>query len=229
MAAAALCAFFPNVWFFGGTAFSDMTSLTLVVFAVALLLRGGHDARAYVAGALLLAAAAAIRPQNLLIGLAPAVLAGTGMHVPARQVLLAAAGAILVLAAAYVPAVMATGGVGAYMTALRIHSDYITRVDSFRSPTRPPLWRLFDDFFLRQYQSPVLGWIVTLFVVVSLIAAVRARGQAHRHAATHVRPIRRLGLADARPAEHQWLLHRLRAAVRAARGARHRGGDGETG
>src|SRR5256885_4788612 len=39
MAAAALCAFFPNVWFFGGTAFSDVASLTLVVFAVALLLR----------------------------------------------------------------------------------------------------------------------------------------------------------------------------------------------
>src|SRR6266550_7932966 len=32
--AAALCAFFPNVWFFGGGAFSDIPSLVLVVFAI---------------------------------------------------------------------------------------------------------------------------------------------------------------------------------------------------
>ena len=30
--AGALCAFFPNVWFFGGGAFSDIPSLVLVVF-----------------------------------------------------------------------------------------------------------------------------------------------------------------------------------------------------
>src|SRR5437773_7820706 len=45
--AAALCAFFPNVWFYGGTAFSDIPSITLVVFGVALLFRGCRDAEAY--------------------------------------------------------------------------------------------------------------------------------------------------------------------------------------
>ena len=120
-----------------------------------------------------MSAAAAIRPQNLLIGLAPAVLATR--YRSWRQALLAATAMIAVLAAAFIPAIAATGGLDTYATALRVHSDYIARVDSFRSPTRPPLWTLFDDFFLRQYQSPVLGWIVTLFVIVSLVAAVRAR------------------------------------------------------
>ena len=59
--AAALCAFFPNVWFFGGTAFSDVPSIVLVVFAVALLIRGARDRWAYFAGTLLLAISIGIR------------------------------------------------------------------------------------------------------------------------------------------------------------------------
>src|SRR6059058_2811234 len=72
---AALCAFFPNVWFYGGTAFSDVPSITLVVFAVAFLFRGCRDAKAYFVGSFLLALAVGIRPQNLLIGVFPWALA----------------------------------------------------------------------------------------------------------------------------------------------------------
>src|SRR5947199_7069939 len=48
---AVLLVFLPNVWFFGGGAFSDIPSLTLVVFAAAMLLRGCRDAEAYLVGA----------------------------------------------------------------------------------------------------------------------------------------------------------------------------------
>src|SRR5207253_9359993 len=68
-------AFFPNVWFYGGTAFSDVPSMVLVMLAVALLLRGCRDHRAFYAGAFVLAFAAGYRPQNLAIGFAPALLA----------------------------------------------------------------------------------------------------------------------------------------------------------
>src|SRR4051794_40815997 len=37
--AALILAFFPNVWFYGGTALSDVPSMTLIVFALVLLLR----------------------------------------------------------------------------------------------------------------------------------------------------------------------------------------------
>src|SRR5437763_12956938 len=47
--AGALFAFLPNVWLFRGTAFSVVPSIVLVVFAVALLLRGRRDANAYYA------------------------------------------------------------------------------------------------------------------------------------------------------------------------------------
>src|SRR5688572_28049340 len=40
IAAGLLLAFFPNVWFYGGTALSDVPSMVLSLFACALLLRG---------------------------------------------------------------------------------------------------------------------------------------------------------------------------------------------
>jgi hypothetical protein len=73
--AALLLAFFPNVWFFGGTAFSDVPSMTLIILVLALLLAGFRDTRAYLAAAALLGVAAGVRPQNLLIGFVPLLLA----------------------------------------------------------------------------------------------------------------------------------------------------------
>src|SRR5437764_3766638 len=73
--AGAFCALFPNVWFFGGTAFSDVPSMVLVVFAIAMLFRGCRDANAYLIGTFLLALAIGIRPQNLMVGLFPGALA----------------------------------------------------------------------------------------------------------------------------------------------------------
>ncbi|HEX2123642.1 MAG TPA: hypothetical protein VHL59_18580, partial [Thermoanaerobaculia bacterium] len=83
LSAAVLFAFFPNVWFFGGGAFSDIPSIVLVVFAAALLLRGQRDPstslragrNAYWLGTFLLAIAIGIRPQNILVGLVPGILA----------------------------------------------------------------------------------------------------------------------------------------------------------
>src|SRR5207237_8780060 len=75
LSAALLLAFAPNVWFYGGTAFSDLPSIVIVIVAVAFLLRGRSDARAYLASAAILVCAASMRPQNLLICAAPSLLA----------------------------------------------------------------------------------------------------------------------------------------------------------
>jgi hypothetical protein len=174
--AGVLCAFFPNVWFFGGTAFSDVASIVLVVFAAAFLLRGCRDAKAYFAGALLLAIAAGIRPQNLMIGLAPALIATWHRaRVAWRDVVFAALIGIVVTGVAFGGAIAATGSFDSYMSAVRAHGDYISRVDSFRSPERPPLWRLFDRFFIKQYDCTPLGIVISLFVAVSIVGAIRGR------------------------------------------------------
>ena len=176
--AGTLCAFFPNVWFFGGGAFSDIPSLALVVLAVAFLFRGCRDANAYLIGAALLALAAGIRPQNFLIGLAPGVLA-TWYRARAawRDVVFAALVGAITLGVAFGGAMAATG-YKPYLDAAKEHGQYITRVDSFRSPARPPLWRLFDRFFIKQYQSLALSFMTSILVAISVAGAIAGRDRA---------------------------------------------------
>ena len=177
--AGTLCAFLPNVWFFGGTAFSDVPSIVLVVFAVALLFRGCRDANAYIAGAFLLALAVGIRPQNFLIGLFPGALATWYRARQSwRDVVFAALIGVITVGVAFGGAIAATGTWRGYLNTVRTHGDYITAVDSFRSAARPPLWRLVDRFFIKQYDEPVLSFVTSLFVLVSIAGAIRARDRA---------------------------------------------------
>ncbi|HEX9161764.1 MAG TPA: DUF2723 domain-containing protein, partial [Thermoanaerobaculia bacterium] len=148
--AAALFAFFPNVWFFGGTAFSDVPSIVLVIFAAVFLLRGRDSTRDYWLGTFLLALSIGIRPQNLLVGLFPGALAT--FRRPARDVVVAVIIGVIVVGIAFGSAIYATGTYRDYMNTVRAHGDYIARIDSFRAPDRPALWRLFDRFFIKQYQ-----------------------------------------------------------------------------
>jgi hypothetical protein len=171
--AAALFAFFPNVWFFGGAAFSDVPSIVLVIFAAVFLLRGRQSARAYHVGTLLLALAIGIRPQNILIGLFPGLLATRRRS--ARDIIVALLIGVIVVGASYGAAIYATGTWDGYMKTVRAHSDYISRIDSFRAPSRPPLWRLFDRFFIKQYQSPPLSVLVSFLVAISIVGAIRGR------------------------------------------------------
>jgi len=179
LGAAALFAFFPNVWFFGGGAFSDIPSIVLVLFAVTYLLRGADaDSRgrnAYFIGTFLLALAIGIRPQNFLLGLVPGIYA-TRKRRPG-EILIAFLIGLTVVLAAFGSAVYATGSWKEYLRAIREHGDYIARVDSWRSPDRPPLWRLLDRFFVKQYQWPVLGVIASLFVIASIGGAIRERNR----------------------------------------------------
>ena len=174
--AAAMCAFFPNVWFFGGTAFSDVPSIVLVVFAIAMFFRGCRDANAYLIATLLLALAIGIRPQNLIVGLFPGALA-TWYRWRAnwRDVVFAAILGLTITALAFGSAVIATGSWPDYISAVRTHASYISRIDSFHSPERPPLWRLFDRFFIKIYQWQLMNVIVSIFGAISIIGAIRSR------------------------------------------------------
>ena len=175
ISSAALFAFFPNVWFLGGGAFSDVPSIVLVLFAVAFLLRGMRDRKSYFFGTLLLALAIGIRPQNLLVGLVPGFLATWKRRW--WEILLALLIGIVVVGTAFGGAIHATGSLQEYMRMVREHGDYISRIDSFRAEARPPLWRIFDRFFIKQYQSPVLSVIASIFVAVSVAGAIRERNR----------------------------------------------------
>ena len=174
--AGALLAFFPNVWFFGGTGFSDVVTITMVIYAVAFLFRGCRDANAYFIGTFLLAVSVGIRPQNLLVGIFPAAIATWyRARESVRDVVFAALIGTAVIGVSYLSAIHATGSAGAYVNAIRVHGEYISRVDSYRSPDRPPLWRLIDRFFIKQYESPGLSIATSVFVLLSIVGAIRDR------------------------------------------------------
>jgi len=155
--AALILAFFPNVWFYGGTALSDVPSMTLIVFALALLLR----ARA--SGGIALGIAAGVRPQNLLIGAAPIV---------QRRAFVAALITGAIVFVTYASTAWATGGWHVFLDALHTHQAYLARLDAWTSPTRPPLTHLVDDFFIRPYRAQLINILTTVLV---LIAVVRHR------------------------------------------------------
>jgi hypothetical protein len=179
--AGALFAFFPNVWYFGGGAFSDVPSIVLVLFAAGLLIRGAENRNHYWLGTLLLALSIGIRPQNFLIGLLPGLYATRKRRV--HEVVIAFLIGVLVVGAAFGGAIYATGSYEGYMRAVRDHADYISRVDSWDNPERPPMWRLADRFFIKQYQSVGIGFVATIFVLVSTVGSIRDRSRSMFRAA----------------------------------------------
>lgn len=174
--AASLLAFFPNVWFYGGMGLSDVPSMTLVVLAVALLLRARRSDAALFGAAIVAAIAAGYRPQNLLIVLAPALIAAPRVlrrSVP-RALAAVALGAAIIIAS-YAAAVHFSGGWALYHERLSEHQTYIAQTDSFRAPGRPPLWQLVDNFFIWPYRYLPINIPVALLVLVSGIAALVRR------------------------------------------------------
>jgi hypothetical protein len=171
LSAGVLCALFPPVWFFGGSAFSDVTSLVLVTASAAFLLRGRESPAAFVTGVVLLALAVGVRPQNVLAGMGPLVLAARRRSW--RQLIPVAVLGIAVVAGAYGAAMAATGPAARFIEAFRQQSEYLLRSDSFLNPARPSLVSLLEKFFVRAYGPAHLSVLLTLLVVVGAVAGER--------------------------------------------------------
>jgi len=170
--AALLFVFLPNVWFFGGTAFSDIPGVAASLAAAMLLLRGCRSPRAYLGGAIVLGVAAGIRPQALLLGCAP-FLAASWFQL--RQSWLRVIGACAIVAAivsaSYIGAALASNSIAAYRVELLVVRNWVRGVDSFLSPQRPPLRELADDYFVRAVTGGRrLPYIISALAAFGLLA-----------------------------------------------------------
>ncbi len=168
-----LFVFFPNVWFFGGTAFSDIPGLALLVAACAILLRGCRDRNAYFAGAIALGLAAAIRPQALVVGCAPSLIASwcRVTEKRAKDVIVASAIGIAVLGVSYGGAALASQSVEGYIAMNGTLREYVRNVDSFLNPDRPPVLSLFPDFFVRAIPGGHISIAISALALISVIAS----------------------------------------------------------
>ena len=174
-AAAAMTAFLPSIWYHGGTAFSDVPALALMLFACALLLRGGRSPRAYLAGALVTALACGIRPHLLLIAAIPALVGAIALR-RLKPVALAwiAAGAVVFLVylgAAFFSSDFPHG----YLGQLQHIQKHITRIDSFSNPYRTPLAELAPRVFLFPSGGGRMKLAVIVLAAIALVDAVVRR------------------------------------------------------
>ncbi|HEX8172590.1 MAG TPA: hypothetical protein VF824_18790 [Thermoanaerobaculia bacterium] len=173
---AAVYAFLPNVWIYGGTAFSDIPAAALGFTACALLLRGRRERRAYLVGALVLGVAAGFRPPMLVAGAVPALLA-TWSRLRAgawRDVALAVIGGAGIVALAYGGAALASSSVENYIGATRAQSQWVHDIDSWHNPGRAPLHEVAKLFFLWpiQQKQQFIG-LDALAIIALLAAAIR--------------------------------------------------------
>ncbi|HEV3486563.1 MAG TPA: hypothetical protein VG106_14225, partial [Vicinamibacterales bacterium] len=167
---ALLFVFFPNIWFYGGTAFSDIAGIATSLAAALLLFRGCWSERAYLGGAVLLGVAAGIRPQAVLLGAAPFLVAS---YVQLRRswtrVAIGCAIVAAMVIASYAGAALSSRSIEAYRAELGLVRAWVRSVDSFLSPQRPPLLTLADEFLLRPMGGNRLPIVVCTLAVVGML------------------------------------------------------------
>jgi hypothetical protein len=166
---ALLFAFFPNVWFYGGTAYSEIISLAVALAAMILLLRGR------LSGAFVLALAAAIRPQIALIGIIPFWKAASRPPLSYRRFTAFISLFAAVTLAAYVSAAFFSESVSGYLDVLRHQGNYFRTVDSFMNPERESLGVLADRFLFEAMPGAGRAAAVAVFAVIALVAAAVRR------------------------------------------------------
>ena len=169
---AAVFAFLPNVWVYGGSGFSDVPATAVVFIASALLLRGRRDAHAYLLGAIVLGIAVGMRPPNLLLGAVPALVATWHQRRSIKHVLLAIFLGGTIAVASYVGAALASGSVDGYIDSVRAQSQWVRDIDSYHNPRRAPLRHMAKIFFVWPVQQRQQMVGLTALALVSLIAAI---------------------------------------------------------
>ena len=171
--ASLLFVFFPNVWFYGGTGFSDIPGAATALAAAMLLLRGCRSPRAFLAGAVVLGISAGIRSQALLFGCAPfAVAAWIQLRQSWRRALAAGVIVAAIGAASYGGAALATSSLEGYRNALAGVRDWVRTIDSYLAPGRPPLSTLVDEYFLRPMGGNRLPIVVAALCAIALVASM---------------------------------------------------------
>jgi hypothetical protein len=168
--------FLPTVWYYGGTALSDVPALCAVVAASALLLAGGRNPRAWIAGMFVAGIVGGVRPVHLVIAALPAVIGAAGLR-PRRTILTGCSFFAVVVAASYIGAALATQNPPwGYLHKVAEMANHISGTDSFQNVARPPLRKLVPMFFVYSHRGGRAGLALLLLAAIGVAeGAVRRR------------------------------------------------------
>ena len=166
---ALLFSFLPNVWYWGGTALSDVFAIVLFLGAAALLLRDDESRWWYIAGGVLFAATLLVRPQNVVMSY-PWLLA-SWRRLRARRIGIVFACGVLIT-------VLVLGGYGVaarmtgwrdYIEATKSHQKYVASVDGSLNPNRPSVVRIFYDFAIDPFLAYRPSKVLFFFAVLAFV------------------------------------------------------------
>ncbi|MFL6247618.1 MAG: hypothetical protein ACJ74H_16455, partial [Thermoanaerobaculia bacterium] len=171
--AALIFSFLTNVWFYGGTAFSDPLGMLLFLGAIAAYLSAGLDARRYLLASILLAAAVLVRPQNAIVAVFPWTIA-TVRLLRARHFRAVIAGTLVLIVLVGIGYGIAAydSGVTKYVNALRTHSHYVTLADSVANKARPSMWEVLLTY-LDPFEGGKVMWLMNLLALIAIVAGRR--------------------------------------------------------
>jgi hypothetical protein len=164
---ATLFCFLPNVWYWGGTGFTDELALVTALAGAALLLRDDRRRRTYIGGCLFFAATMLVRAQNVLL-LWPWIEA-SWRRLRAKRIWDVIAGTALI-----VVLVLTGYGIAAKLTgfaefakATNEHQRYIATVDGALNPGRIPMASLLQDFLFDPFESRAASTVLFGFALLS--------------------------------------------------------------
>jgi hypothetical protein len=175
VAGAVTTVFLPTVWYYGGTALSDVPALCAAVAASALLLAGGRSPRAWIAGMAVAGIAAGIRPAHVAIVVVPAIAGAAALRRP-RAVAAGCALFAAIAAAGYAGAALATADPPwGYLHKISQMVHHIGGTDSFQNAMRPPLRKLVAMFFLDPHRGGRAGVALLVLAAIGLAEGVVRR------------------------------------------------------
>jgi hypothetical protein len=173
--AAMLFCFLPNVWYWGGTAFTDELALVTSLAGAALLLRDDRKRSTYILGCILFAATMLVRAQNVLL-LWPWLVAswrrwGSGRR---RDVFAGTALIVVLVLTGYGIAAQLTG-IDDYISATKEHQHYVATVDGALNPERKPMQFLLHDFLFDPFESRSASTAMFVFALLAFLRPRRAQ------------------------------------------------------
>jgi hypothetical protein len=181
--AALLFSFLPNVWYWGGTAFSDELAMVMSLAGAALLLRNDGKRRTYLGGCAFFAATMLVRAQNVLLAW-PWIVGSWRRWRERRAQVIAGTALIVILVLTGYGIAAKLSGIDAYISATKSHQRYVASVDGLLNPVRPPMSELFYSFAFDPFQSYALTWrsrAVSILMIVFMLAAFARPKRAHLH------------------------------------------------
>jgi hypothetical protein len=175
IAAAMLFCFLPNVWYWGGTGFTDELALVTSLAGAALLLRDDRRRGTYLLGCILFAATMLVRAQNVLLAWPWIVASWRRLRSGHRRDVIAGTALIVVLVLTGYGIAAELTGIDDYIFATKWHQHYVATVDGALNPGRKPMQFLLHDFLFDPFESRSASTAMFAFALLAFFRPRRAQ------------------------------------------------------